>query len=149
KILTIYETMLAARAWARNPEDQPVAPGEFSALHWAKKSESHVEHAEEWAQSPDPISTEAGGDGASDRSAKWWANHSEQQAERAEDARDLAAGYVNDIVSEKEVPIFATQDGMAALSLPAGMDRIRVLGKSSIFDLGAAADFVRVDSEPI
>jgi hypothetical protein len=78
KILTIYETMLAARAWARNPEDQPVAPGEFSALHWAKKSAAY---GKEWAQSPDPISSEAGGDGVTDRSSKYWAGIAGQLAE--------------------------------------------------------------------
>ncbi len=27
-----------AREWARNPEDDPVEPGQFSALHWAAKA---------------------------------------------------------------------------------------------------------------
>lgn len=29
-----------AQKWAENPEDTPVVPGQYSALHWAKKSES-------------------------------------------------------------------------------------------------------------
>src|SRR5690606_5638638 len=95
KFFLVYEQGVKALAWAEKPEDEEVVPGHYSALHWAKQSESHVEHAEEWAQSPDPISTEAGGDGATDRSAKWWAGYSEQQAERAEDARDLAASYAS------------------------------------------------------
>lgn len=36
--------------------------------------------AQEWAQSPDPISEAAGGDGESDRSAKWWAEQAEEIA---------------------------------------------------------------------
>ena len=67
----------------------------------------------------------------------------------AELARDLAAGYVNDIVTEKEVPIFATQVGMAVLSLPEGLDRVRVLGRLNILQLGASADFIRMSKADI
>ena len=75
-----------AREWATNPEDDPVLldPEEYSARHWAAKAAlivgaaeseiaDEIAYAEEWAQSGDPISVDAGGDGVSDRSAKWWA----------------------------------------------------------------------------
>lgn len=97
--------------------------------------------AQAWAEG-----TEPGGEGT--KSAKEWAEESEGFRDGAEAARDLAAGYVNEIVSEKEVPIFATQAGMSALDLPAGMNRIHVLSQSSIFQVGAAADFVRVGGNP-
>jgi hypothetical protein len=44
-----------------------------------------ADYAEEWAQSPDPISVGAGGDGATDRSSKYW----------AEEAADYAALALN------------------------------------------------------
>lgn len=31
-----------AEAWAQNPEDVPVVPGEFSALHWAAKAQANT-----------------------------------------------------------------------------------------------------------
>lgn len=36
-------------------------------------AEAAKDHAEEWAQSNDPVSVAAGGDGSTDRSAKYWA----------------------------------------------------------------------------
>ncbi|WP_332717321.1 hypothetical protein [Pelagibacterium mangrovi] len=39
-------------------------------------AEDQASYAQEWAQSPNPISVEAGGDGVSDRSAKFWAEQS-------------------------------------------------------------------------
>lgn len=55
----------------------------------------------------------------------------------AEAARDEAAGYVNDIILEKEVPIFGTASGMAALNLPVGMTTFETRGYLSIGDGGA------------
>jgi len=43
-------------------------------------AEIQVGYAEEWAQSDDPISEAAGGDGATDRSAKYWAGQAEEIA---------------------------------------------------------------------
>jgi hypothetical protein len=34
-----------ARKWAENPEDEPVEPGEFSALHWAAQAAKSAERA--------------------------------------------------------------------------------------------------------
>lgn len=65
----------------------------------------------------------------------------------AEAARDLAAGYVNDIVSEKEVPITATRDGMEALPFPAGMNSLETRGYAAMDDNGGAK-YVRVATEP-
>lgn len=54
-----------------------------------------------------------------------------QLVDQAEAARDLAAGYVNDIVFEKEVPIFGTAVGLASVDLPEGMTEIEVTGYSA------------------
>jgi len=43
-------------------------------------AEIQVGYAEEWAQSDDPISEAAGGDGSTDRSAKYWAGQAEEIA---------------------------------------------------------------------
>lgn len=61
--------------------------------------------------------------------------------------RDQAAGYVNDIVAEKEVPITATRDGMESIEFPAGMLALQTLGSSTIGD-GQPGLFQRVNSEP-
>ncbi|GEM_PF-1392922 len=44
-----------------------------SAAQSASEAADQKAYAEEWAQSDDPISAEAGGDGSTDRSAKYWA----------------------------------------------------------------------------
>jgi hypothetical protein len=87
QFVRLQDLVLAARAWAEKPEDEEVVEGGYSARHWAAKSHAEAEaaaeavsHAAEWAQSDAPISTEAGGDGSTDRSAKWWAGQSEQIA---------------------------------------------------------------------
>ncbi len=59
-------------------------------------------------------------------------------AAEAESYRDQAAGYVNDIVSEKEVPITATRNGMASILLPPGMISLEVRGFAAIGDGGRA-----------
>lgn len=98
------------------------------------------DYAEEWAQSPEPISEAASGDGVTDQSSKTWARWSKAY-------RDQAAGYVNDIVAEKEVPITATRDGMESLEFPAGITAVRASGLSAIDDAGGF-DLVRVDADP-
>ena len=69
------------------------------------------------------------------------------QTERAKREADRAAGYVNDIVAEKEVPITATRNGIEALEFPEGMGTVQTRGYATIGDSGAAL-YVRVDSEP-
>jgi hypothetical protein len=56
-----------------------------------------------------------------------------QQA--AEVARDLAAGYVSDIVSEKEVPIYSTIEGMSGIVVPEDQSVLQVNGYRSATDL--------------
>ncbi len=48
----------------------------------------------------------------------------------AKTARDIAAGYASDAVSQGNVPIYATVVGMSALTVPAGINTIRVNGNS-------------------
>ncbi len=56
--------------------------------------------------------------------------------EAAEDARDIAAGYASDAVSQGNVPIYSTIAGMAELTIPAGIISIRVNGKDNVGDGG-------------
>ncbi len=111
----------SAKAWANNEEDVPVPIGlggdgvtTFSAKHWAAKSEQDADRSDDQA------------------------DRSEVARIGAEAARDLAAGYVNDIVAEKEVPITATRNGMEAIQLPSGMVSLEVRGFAAIGDGGGA-----------
>ncbi len=66
------------------------------------------------------------------RDAAFTARDAAQEAQaEAEAARDIAAGYASDAVSQGNVPIYATIDGMSALTVPAGISAIRVNAKSS------------------
>ncbi len=67
--------------------------------------------------------------------------------ELAEAARDIAAGYASDAVSQGNVPIYSTIDGMPAISVPVGILSARLNGKSSAGD-GEEGLFVRVSSDP-
>lgn len=67
--------------------------------------------------------------------------------EGAEAARDIAAGYASDAVSQGNVPIYATVAGMAALSVPQGINAIRVNGLTAAGDNGGGL-YVRVASQP-
>ena len=103
----------SARAWANNNEDEPVP-------------------------------AVAGGDGLTTFSAKHWSakseNHSEQSsqdADRSETAAGVAAGIVNDIASEKEVPIIGTVESLSLLVIPTGMSALRTNGFSAMGDGGA------------
>lgn len=62
------------------------------------------------------------------------ADRSDLQANRSRSEADRAAGYVNDIVSEKEVPIYATVAGMPFISVTPGMSVINVRGRNSPTD---------------
>ncbi|WP_421416586.1 sialate O-acetylesterase [Agrobacterium tumefaciens] len=107
----------SAKAWANNDEDAPIpvtlggdGATTFSAKHWAAKSDE-------------------GADRSSDE-----ADRSQGAADQAENYRDQAAGFVDDIVSEKEVPIYATVAGMPFISVTPGMSVINVRGRNSPTD---------------
>ncbi len=112
----------------------------LAAMEWASNAED------------DPVSIEAGGDGATSFSAKHWAaksnedaDRSKEEADRSEDARDIAAGYASDAVSQGNVPIYATVIGMAALEIPAGINAVRVNGYGAVGD-GRGGLFVDQDN---
>ena len=65
----------------------------------------------------------------------------------AQAARDLAAGYANDIVAEKEVPFTSTKVGMEALTFLPGQLVMTTFGYTSIGD-GGGTTYKRVDSQP-
>jgi hypothetical protein len=56
---------------------------------WANQTLANKNYAEEWAQSDEPISVDAGGDGMDDKSSKGWA---EVSADSAAEAAGYAAG---------------------------------------------------------
>lgn len=60
--------------------------------------------------------------------AKTIRDDAEVQRIGAEAARDIAAGYASDAVSQGNVPIFATISGMSANSVKAGINACRVNG---------------------
>ncbi|MBO0125228.1 hypothetical protein JZX88_06220 [Agrobacterium sp. OT33] len=66
----------------------------------------------------------------------------------AEAARDIAAGYASDAVSQGNVPIYATVVGMPSLEIPIGINAIRVNGYYAAGD-GGGALYVKVDDEPV
>ena len=66
-------------------------------------------------------------------------------ARQAEAARAIAAGYASDAVSQGNVPIYASIDGMSAVEIPAGINCIRVNGKSEAGD-GEGGLFVDDDN---
>ncbi len=63
----------------------------------------------------------------------------------AEAARDIAAGYASDAVSQGNVPIYGTIAGMVALEIPSGINTIRVNGASSPHD-GLGGKFCDFDT---
>ncbi|MGV1784345.1 MULTISPECIES: hypothetical protein [Agrobacterium] len=123
----------------------------------------NFQSAKAWANNEEdaPLPASLGGDGATTFSAKHWAAKSKEDADRSdveadrseaaragsESARDQAAGYVNDIVSEKEVPITATRNGMESIEFPAGMNSLETRGYAVMGD-GGHAQYVRVAVEP-
>ncbi|WP_421406851.1 SGNH/GDSL hydrolase family protein [Agrobacterium tumefaciens] len=120
----------SAKAWANNDEDAPIpailggdGATTFSAKHWAAKSEEDADRSDDEA------------------------DRSEVARVGAESARDQAAGYVNDIVSEKEVPITATRNGMEEVPFPDGMGDLLVLGTAAIGD-APAVHYIRSLTEP-
>jgi parallel beta-helix repeat protein len=71
----------------------------------------------------------------------------EVAAAAAEAARDIAAGYASDAVSQGNVPIYATVVGMAAINVPPGINALRVNGYYAVGD-GGGAFYAKVGSEP-
>ena len=82
---------------------------------------------------------QAGSEVAADRSA--------DEADRSEAARDIAAGYASDAVSQGNVPIYATTAGLSALAVPEGVGAIRTNGSSAAGN-GGAALLKRVPASP-
>ncbi|WVT73334.1 SGNH/GDSL hydrolase family protein [Sinorhizobium chiapasense] len=54
----------------------------------------------------------------------------------AEAARDLVEGWAGDIVSQGNVPIYGTVSGISALTIPVGINFIRLNGYASVGDKG-------------
>lgn len=88
------------------------------------------------------IAAEAAKDAAKDE-----ADRGEAARTAAEAARDIAAGYASDAVSQGNVPIYATAIGMAAIEIPEGISAIRVNGRSAAGDAGGGL-YKRVLAEP-
>jgi hypothetical protein len=65
----------------------------------------------------------------------------------AEIARNIAEGFASDIVSQGTVPIYATTDGLALITIPVGINAVRVNGKAAAGD-GGGGSFLRVGAEP-
>lgn len=63
-------------------------------------------------------------------------------------ARDIAAGYASDAVSQGNVPIYGTFLGMPKLAIPAGINGLRVNGYARAGD-GGMAFYRKVTSEPM
>lgn len=76
----------------------PLGENAELAIEAREEAEAQAGYAEEWAQSLAPISVPAGGDGATDRSSKWHADRSGEEADRSETARDLAQEYASNSV---------------------------------------------------
>ncbi|MER9056411.1 hypothetical protein [Mesorhizobium sp. M0910] len=65
------------------------------------------------------------------------------QADRAEAARDIAEGFASDIVSQGNVPIYATRTGLGSLTIPVGINNITLNGYASNSD-GGEGNYRRV-----
>lgn len=66
------------------------------------------------------------------------ADRSRDEADRSQAARDVAAGYASDAVSQGNVPIYGTAIGLSGLSIPDGINFIRTNGYHAVGDFGAA-----------
>ncbi|WP_333899579.1 glycosyl hydrolase family 28-related protein [Agrobacterium pusense] len=98
----------------------------------------NYQSAKAWADNGEdvPVPASLGGDGVTTFSAKHWAAKSEEEADRSEQARDVAAGYASDAVSQGNVPIYGTVLGVSALNIPAGINAFRLNGYAAAGDLG-------------
>lgn len=113
--LTLLDLVTTARAWAEKPEDEEVVENGYSALHWAAKAEGARAGAKEWAQSPDPISPASGGNGTTDRSAKFWA---EQSEEIALPDGSIAGSKLSQRLAVRLGTLFDTVQDMLASTIP-------------------------------
>jgi hypothetical protein len=68
--------------------------------------------------------------------------------DEVEDAKRIVEGWASDIVSQGNVPIYATVVGMSALVIPAGISAVRVNGYYAASD-GGGALYAKADSEPV
>ncbi|CDN96093.1 hypothetical protein [Agrobacterium tumefaciens] len=66
------------------------------------------------------------------------ADRARGEADRSEAARDIAAGYASDAVSQGNVPIYATAVGLSSLTIPDGINFIRTNGYYAAGDGGGA-----------
>lgn len=76
------------------------------------------------------------------------ADRSQNEADRSEAARDIAAGYASDAISGGMDPGLSTVMGMGAITIPAGINHFHVAGYYAAGD-GGGALYVKVDDEPI
>ncbi|WP_323006532.1 hypothetical protein [Pseudorhodobacter sp.] len=88
--LTQFESLVSkAKAWANAPEDSAVEGGEFSAKHYAIKSQNALDisitKAAEWAENEEDVEVEAGR-----YSARHWAAKSAQEKTLAQTAASVA-----------------------------------------------------------
>lgn len=65
----------------------------------------------------------------------------------AEEAKDIAAGYASDAVSQGNVPIYGTATGLPALTIPDGINAIRTNGYRAAGDFGGALYRLRAAPE--
>lgn len=68
--------------------------------------------------------------------------------DEVENAKSLIEGWASDIISQGNVPIYASVVGMSALSVPVGINAIRVNGYRTPGDDGGAL-YVKVEAEPV
>ncbi len=64
-----------------------------------------------------------------------------------EAAKSIVEGWASDLVSQGNVPIYSTTDGLAAITIPIGINAVRVNGKAAAGD-GGGGLFLRVGAEP-
>lgn len=96
-----------------------------------QETEAVRDFAARWASDPENGPLIDDGTNPPNQSSYHWARKSEA-------ARDLAAGYASDAVSQGNVPIYSTAVGVAALEIPAGITAFRTNGYYSAGDGGAA-----------
>ncbi|WP_421611910.1 SGNH/GDSL hydrolase family protein [Agrobacterium tumefaciens] len=76
------------------------------------------------------------------------ADRSDREADRADAEADRAAGYVSDMASEKEVPIYATAAGLSGVVIDLGFGVIEVKGWFAEAD-GRGGKLERLSSQPL
>lgn len=79
--------------------------------------------------------------------AQAFRDDAEIQKIAAQAARDIAAGYASDAVSQGNVPIYSTIDGMPGESVKAGIISVHMNGKSAVGD-GQEGLFIRINADP-